>query len=342
MEKRFQDFLSQLEEAVQTEKIPGAVVSVGRGSEIFALEAFGNAVAVPYREPMTKETLFDIASLSKLTGVWAGIVRLLADGRLTLDTRLSDAIGRKIHPALESVTVFHLLTHTAGLVPFYDTFEFGDTRDQRIDGLLNLAPETVVGERVVYSDLSFIFLGEILARYAGKPLEEAASDVWRALGMNDTCFNPPPSAYCAATEIRPGETLPVRGRVHDERSEQLGGVAGHAGVFSTAGDLSRFCAALLPPCPSPLFDPEWVKRSFTNQTKHLQSDRGLGWVVYFDRPEGNIVGHTGFTGTSLWLDSASGLYVVLLTNRVHPTRANDNLYAIRKKGFETVFGVPYV
>ena len=341
MEKRFRDFLNQIDEAVRAEKIPGAVVSVGRGSEIYALEAFGSAVAVPYREPMTKDTLFDIASLSKLTGVWAGLIRLLADGRLSLDTRLSEAIGRETHPALEDVTIFHLLTHTAGLVPFYNTFEFGDTRDARVDGLLRLAPEMGVGERVVYSDLSFIFLGEILARYAGKPLEEAAADVWRALGMKDTCYNPPRTAYCAATEIRPGQTLPVRGSVHDERSEQLGGVAGHAGVFSTARDLSRFCAALLPPEPSPIFDPEWVRLSFANQTARLKSDRGLGWVVYCERPEGNIVGHTGFTGTSLWLDAASGLYVVLLTNRVHPTRANDNMYAIRKRGFETIFGVPY-
>jgi len=342
MEKRFADFLEQLREAVDNKLIPGAVVSIGRGDEIYALEAFGNAIEIPYVEPMTKDTLFDIASLSKLTGVWAGIVRLLQAGTITLDTRLPEAIGQKVHPALENVTIFHLLTHTAGLVPFIDTFDFGDTREERIAGMLNTAPTGELGKQVVYSDLSFIFLGEILARYAGKPLEEAAADVWHALGMNDTCFNPPRTAYCAATEIRPGETMPVRGSVHDERSEQLGGVAGHAGVFSTARDLSRFCAALLPPTPSDLFDAEWVKKSFTNQTKHLDSDRGLGWVTYHERAEGNIVGHTGFTGTSMWLDSMTGLYVVLLTNRVHPTRANDNLYAIRKKGFETIFGVPYV
>ena len=160
--------------------------------------------------------------------------------------------------------------------------------------------------------------------------------------MNDTCFNPPKTAYCAATEIRVGETLPVRGTVHDERADQLGGVAGHAGVFSTARDLARFCAALLPPTPSPIFDPEWVKRSFANQTAHLGSNRGLGWIAYTERPEGNIVGHTGFTGTSLWLDSATGLYVVLLANRVHPSRDNDAMFPIRKFGYETIFGVPYV
>ena len=159
--------------------------------------------------------------------------------------------------------------------------------------------------------------------------------------MKDTCFNPAPGAYCAATEIRVGETLPVRGSVHDERACQLGGVAGHAGVFSTARDLCKFCAAFLPPTPNPMFDQAWVKKSFTNQTAHLNSTRGLGWIAYHEKEGGNIVGHTGFTGTSLWLDSETGVYVVLLTNRVHPSRKNEAPYALRKQGFETVYGVPY-
>lgn len=339
MEKRFEAFLSQIHEAVDRHFVPGAVVSIGRGAEIHALEAMGDAVEIPRREPMTVDTLFDIASLSKLTGVWAGIVRQLAAGAIALDTPIDQALGRDVRDELKKVTVFHLLTHTAGLVPFRDTFDFGDTRDARISGLLHLAPIAAPGTEVVYSDLSFIFLGEILARLTGKPLEEAAADTWRALGMNDTCFCPPGTAYCAATEVVEGVT--TRGWVHDERSQQLGGVAGHAGVFSTARDLSRFCAALLPPTPSPLFDREWVKRSFTTQTAGLNARRGLGWVVYHEGARGNIVGHTGFTGTSLWLDEATGLYVVLLTNRVHPTRDNPRIMDIRKRGFETIFAVPY-
>lgn len=342
MEKRFEDFLKHVETAVREKRIPGAVAAIGRGDELYALKAYGNAIITPVVEPMTEDTLFDVASLSKLVGVWSGIVQYLANGRLPLDATLPEAIGRRTHEKLKNVTVWNLLTHTAGLVPFHDTFEFGDTREERVQGLLDLAPVAEPGKEVVYSDLSFIFLGEILARLAGKPLEEAAADTWRALGMNDTCFNPPKTAYCAATEIRVGETLPVRGTVHDERADQLGGVAGHAGVFSTARDLARFCASLLPPTPSPIFDPEWVKRSFANQTAHLGSNRGLGWIAYTERPEGNIVGHTGFTGTSLWLDSATGLYVVLLANRVHPSRDNDAMYPIRKFGYETIFGVPYV
>ncbi len=342
MKDRIDRFLSQLNTAVSDGLIPGCVVSIGRGDEIYALEAYGSAILMPTVEPMTVDTVFDIASLSKLTGVWAGIVRLLADKKISLDTTLPTAIGRNVHPLLKEVTVFQLLTHTAGLIPFIDTYEFGDTRDERINGLLNTAPVEAAGKNVVYSDLSFIFLGEILAYQTGKPLEAEASEIWRALGMNDTCFNPPKGTYCAATELYEGEALPVRGSVHDERAQQLGGVAGHAGVFSTARDLSRFCAALLPPKPSELFDQEWVRRSFENQVPTLNTPRGLGWIPYHERSDGNIVGHTGFTGTSLWLDSKTGIYVVLLTNRVHPTRNNDCMARIRKKGFETMFEVPYV
>ncbi len=342
MKDRINEFLNQLKLAVSDKLIPGCVVSIGRGSDIYAIEAYGSAIITPTVEPMTVDTLFDIASLSKLTGVWAGIIRLLMSKKITLDTTLPAALDKSVHPLLKDITVFQLLTHTAGLVPFMDTDSFGDTREARIDGLLNTPPAEAAGKKVVYSDLSFIFLGEILAHQTGKPLNEAASDIWRALGMNDTCFNPPKGAYCAATEIRKGEKLPVRGSVHDERACQLGGVAGHAGVFSTARDLSRFCAALLPPEPSDLFDPEWVRRSFQNQVRALGSERGLGWIPYHERDDGNIVGHTGFTGTSMWLDSKTGLYVVLLANRVHPSRANDNMAKIRKKGFETIYEVPYV
>lgn len=341
MEKRFLDFMKQVESYVGEGKVPGAVAAVGRGDEIYFLKAFGNAIITPVVERMTEDTLFDIASLSKLTGVWAPMVTLLQSGRVKLETPLPEAIGKKVHPALEKITVFNLLTHTAGLVPAIDTDAFGETREERIQGLLNTPPVSPVNGQVVYSDLSFIFLGEIIANITGKPLEVAAGEIWKALGMNDTCYNPAPGAFCAATEIRKGETLPVRGSVHDERACQLGGVAGHAGVFSTARDLCRFCAAFLPPVPSALFDAAWVKKSFENHTAHLSSNRGLGWIAYNERPEGNIVGHTGFTGTSLWLDSASGVYTVLLTNRVHPSRDNDAPYALRKSGFETVYGVPY-
>ena len=341
MEQRYSEFFRQVEDYVNAKQVPGAVAAIGRGDEIFGIGTYGNAIITPVVEPMTENTLFDIASLSKLTGVWAPMVTLLQEGKVTLDTYLPEVIEKKMHPTLEKITVFNLLTHTAGLIPFMDVDKFGDTREERIQGFLDTPAHIPLNTKVMYSDLSFIFLGEIIAKITGKPLEAAAGEIWKKLGMLDTCFNPAPGTFCAATEIRKGETLPVRGSVHDERAEQLGGVAGHAGVFSTARDLCRFCAALLPPTPSPVFDRAWLKKSFENHTAHLNSNRGLGWIAYHEKAGGNIVGHTGFTGTSLWLDSETGVYTVLLTNRVHPSRDTDAPYPLRKIGFETVYGVPY-
>jgi len=342
MEKRFAEFFRQVEQYVLDKQVPGAVAAVGRGDEIFGIRTYGNAIITPVVEPMTENTLFDIASLSKLTSAWAPMMLLLQEGKVKLDTYLPDAVGRKVHPSLEKVQVFNLLTHTSCLVPTLNVYEMGESREERMEKLFITTELTSINEKVVYNDPDFIFLGEIVAHITGKPLEIAAGEVWKKLGMLDTCFNPAPGAYCAATEIRKGETLPVRGSVHDERSVQLRGVSGHAGVFSTARDLCRFCAALLPPKPSEIFDPEWIRKSFTNHTAHLNSNRGLGWIAYHEKPGGNIVGHTGFTGTSLWLDSETGVYTVLLTNRVHPSRSNDAPNPLRKRGFETIYGVPYL
>ena len=342
MEKRFQEFFRQVEEYVAQKQVPGAVAAIGRGDEIFGIRTFGHAILTPSVEPMTENTLFDIASLSKLTGTWAPILLLLQEGKLTLDTYLPDAIGKEVHPSLEKVRVFNLLTHTSCLIPKIDVYEYGESREERLDKIRMTTELTSIDTKVVYNDPDFIFLGEIVENLTGKRQDEAAGEIWKKLGMNDTCYNPAPGTYCAATEIRKGQTLPVRGSVHDERSEQLRGIAGHAGVFSTARDLCRFCAAILPPKPSEIFDPEWIKKSFTNHTAHLNSNRGLGWIAYHEKPGGNIVGHTGFTGTSLWLDSETGIYTVLLTNRVHPTRDTNAPNPLRKSGFETVYGVPYL
>lgn len=312
-------------EAVEREDFPGAVFLTGAVDEGTILcEAYGCAQWLPFRRPMKKDTQFDIASLSKLTGVWPGVMRLLGDGKLTLESTLGDLLpGRPVHPAIRNVTVFHLLTHTAGLHPFMNTH--GETREERINSLLELPPIKPAGVEAIYSDLSFIFLGEILAAKTGMPLEESAAVIWRELGMEHTFYNPPRYLDFAATELRAGRTLPQVGEVHDERSTQLGGVAGHAGVFSTAEDLSRFCRAICIPDKCTVLKSEWVRRSYTNQTEALGGDRGLGWVVY--NPQ--VVGHTGFTGTSIWMHTETGEYAVLLTNRVHPTRDNENLYPVR-------------
>ena len=342
-QKSVELFDEQVRIAVEEEKIPGAVLLAGRNGETMLHKAYGYAQLQPTREPMTLDTSFDIASLTKLTGTWPAIMRLLQSGRYTLDTKLPDMLDRPMHPQLREVTLWNLLTHTAGFVPDMWPDRFGATRLDRIDGLLSLEPIKPRNGQVLYSDLSFIFLGEIIAQAYGKPQNEVAREIFDELGMPSTGYLPPRGTYCAATEFRAnrptGMEFPVRGSVHDETCEMLGGVAGHAGVFSTAADLGRFCAAIIPDHCHPMFEKEWLIKAFTNQTAFLGENRCLGWIAYHERPEGNIVGHTGFTGTSMWIDTVSGDYVVLLTNRVHPTRKNSALAPIRREGFRTVFGV---
>ena len=323
--------------AVAEEKIPGAVLLIGNGGKTQFHEAWGWAQLIPEKLPMTKNTLFDIASLSKLAGTWPGIMLLLQEGRLSPEDKLCEMLHhQKMHPDIRDVTLFQLLTHTAGLVPSCHPDVFGQTRKERIDGLFMLKPECPAGEKVLYSDLSFIFLGEILADAMGEKQEYVAAEIFNALGMYDTCYCPKEGAYCAATEIRDGAT--VRGRVHDSTCRMLGGVAGHAGVFSTAEDLGTFCAAILPPTNHPAFHADWLKKAYENHTAHLGGNRGLGWIAYHEKAGGNIVGHTGFTGGSIWMDTETGDYVILLTNRVHPSRENAELGPIRRKLFLLAFG----
>ncbi len=331
-------FAEIVRQNVECGKIPGAVLLAGQRGDIWLHEAYGAAQLIPERDDMRKETCFDIASLSKLTGTWPAIMLLLQSGRLTLETKMPDMLDRPMHPALREVTLWNLLTHTAGFIPDMWPDIFGPTRQERIDGLLSLQPIKPRGSQVLYSDLSFIFLGEIIQQAYGKPHQQVAREIFDALNMLSTGYLPPQDRHFAATEIRPRTDLPRRGRVHDETCEMLGGVAGHAGVFSTSEDLGRFCAAIIPDRCHPLFDADWLRRAYANQTAHLGENRCLSWIAYGQRPQGNIIGHTGFTGTSLWIDTVSGDYVVLLTNRVHPTRANDHIIPLRREGFKMIFG----
>ena len=323
-------------ECVRREEIPGAVLLIGNRGKTLCHEAWGWAQLIPEKLPMTKDTLFDIASLTKIVGTWTGIAMLLQEGRLSLDDKLCDMLHhQKMHPSLREITLWNLLTHTAGLIPFRHPSEELETRKERIDELFMIPAERERGAQAVYSDLSFIYLGEILAEAMGEKQNFVVDEICNALGMYDTCYLPSKNAYCAATEVREGET--IRGWVHDTTAHMLGGVAGHAGLFSTAADLGAFCAAILPPTQHPAFREEWLKRSYENQTAHLGENRALGWIAYVERPEGNIVGHTGFTGTSIWMDTASGDYVILLTNRVHPTRENRAHLKLRREVFKVLF-----
>ena len=327
-----------LRDACEKRLIPGAVFLAGNGNDVLFHQAYGCAQWIPDELPMTEDTRFDLASLTKVTATWPCIVRLLEAGELDLEMTLPEMLDDwDIPESHRWITLFHLLTHTAGLTEDEDVDTFGATRAERVRATVTFPLKYPAGE-VHYSDLGFILLGEIVSKKTGLPLDQAARRIWDELGMTHTTFNPPKDLPFASTEIVNGVT--TRGTVHDERAQQLFGVAGHAGAFSTAGDLGIYCRQLLPGRHSLICSDEWLRRSFKLHVPDETWNRGLAWVVHRETPEGSLIGHTGFTGTSLHVDTVSGDYDVLLTNRVHPTRANKNLQAIRMRIRHILYGLP--
>jgi len=318
-----------IEEAVAQDQIPGAVLLVGQPGRILHFKAYGSRTLVPAREPMTVDTIFDAASLTKVVATTPAIMRLLEWGRL----RLNDPVTRYL-PDFQGgespITVRDLLTHFSGLRPGLDLRPPWSGRRTGIYLALIDPPVEWPGVRFIYSDINFILLGELVERLSGRPLEEfVAEEIWRPLGMKDTMYCPPASLAprIAPTEIVDGVLL--RGVVHDPTARFMGGVAGHAGMFTTAADLACFAEMMLGEGEREgvrLFSSLTVRKFTTPQSPPDQPIlRGLGWDIEspYSGNRGELFpvgsyGHTGFTGTSLWIDPVSRTYVILLANSVHP------------------------
>jgi uncharacterized protein YbbC (DUF1343 family)/CubicO group peptidase (beta-lactamase class C family) len=342
---RLRRIATLVENAIQAGRIPGAVVLVGHQGEIVYERAFGARAVDDVVEPMTLDTVFDLASLTKAVATTTSIMVLLEEGRL----RLRDPVVAHI-PEFAShdkgrITVQHLLTHVSGLrpdLPLEDVFE-GEA--VAIARTADEIPEAVPGERFIYSDLNFMLLAEIVRRVSGQTLDHFSRDrIFQPLGMRDTLFTPPlalvpriaPTEACAPLAWPcggPGASM-LRGRVHDPTARRMGGVAGHAGLFSTAGDLARFSLMLLGGGAHDgirVLAPHSVARMTQVSTPdHLADRRGLGWDIdsRFSSNRGDLFsvgsfGHTGFTGTSLWLDPRSETFVVFLSSRLHPSGQGD-------------------
>ncbi|WKX74194.1 serine hydrolase [Streptomyces sp. XD-27] len=319
----------------------GAVVLAGRGGDTLVHEAFGWAVRyASYDEvcdrgvelprerwvPARRDTIFDLASLTKLcTAVVA--VWCVERGTLELDRPVAAYAPEFTAAAEHGITVRQLLTHTSGLRPELPLYECAG-RERMLERLRAEPPLSAPGGARCYSDLNLLVLQEILERITGRPLDALVRDVVTGpLGMRDTCFRPPAAVLprIAATEDqrRPWAKLDrgmLRGVVHDENAYALGGVAGHAGLFGTAGDLGRLCGALLGGGAY-----EGVRILAADSVDLLLAAPGLGFEVDQGWFMGELAGrgaagHTGFTGTSLVLDRATGAFVVLLANTVHPRR----------------------
>ena len=330
-----------IQKAIDDELIPGAVLLIGHDGQVIYRKAYGWRALVPRREAMTTDTIFDIASLTKVTATTPSIMKLFNEGKIRLNDRVTEYLP-EFQGGTSNITVRDLLTHFSGLRPDVSTDPKWRGYDMGIRLALVDPPIAPPGVRFIYSDTNFELLGEIVHRLSGKMLSDFARDeIFRPLGMKDTMFNPPASLRprIAPTELLDG--VPLRGVVHDPQARAMDGVAGHAGVFSTADDLSRYVQMMLNLGElngKRLFSPLTVRKFTTPQTPADQPIlRGLGWDI--DSPyssnRGELFpigsyGHTGFTGTSIWIDPVTKTYVILLTNSVHPHRGK-NLVPFRAK-----------
>ncbi len=341
-----------IEDSIAKKECPGAVVLVGRHGKVVYRKAYGSRALVPAREPMTVDTVFDMASLTKVLATAPSVMTLVEDGKIRLQDRVAKFIPEFVlgGGARDQVTVEELLTHRAGLAPDDPMALYTGTKKEIFERKYRQPLAYPPGARFVYSDVGYEVLGELVERVSGLPLDEFARQrVFLPLGMKETGFRPlSPSPSSPSQKSSSSLSLPLsriapteringvirRGAVHDPRAYALGGVAGHAGLFSTADDVARFCAAMLKGGGGVL-SPAAVASMMRPRFYGDADLRGLGWDVetHFSSNRGDLfplgsVGHTGWTGTSLWLDPTTDMFVVLLTNRNHPDESG-NVIALR-------------
>ncbi|MCA9163451.1 MAG: beta-lactamase family protein [Planctomycetales bacterium] len=317
-----------IDRAIADGEMPGCVVLVGRRGKVFYYEAFGHRQIEPEPVAMTRDTVFDLASLTKPIATATSVMKLVDAGQVDLDQPAARYLPEFGDEAKREITVRQLLTHQSGLTPDNALGDYQHGRDEawrRICGLKLVAPR---GSKFMYSDVGFIVLGKLVERVADQPLDEfARRNIFAPLGMNDTGYLPsePLRQRAAPTEQRDGRWM--RGEVHDPRAYLLGGVAGHAGLFSTAEDLAVYAAAMADQGrfgdQRLLSEATWTRMVTSHDVGRGQ--RTLGW----DRRTGYSInrgeafsdeafGHGGFTGTVIWIDPKSELFFVFLSNRLHP------------------------
>lgn len=333
----------QMDRAVQSGLIPGAVVLIGHDGRVVYQKAYGSRALIPHREPMTLDTIFDAASLTKVIATTPSIMRLLEEGKIRLNDPVTTYLP-EFQGGHSGITIRNLMTHFSGLRPDLDLRPAWSGYNTGIERALTDKPAGPPGVHFVYSDINFILLGEIVHRLSGKMLNEyARENIYEPLGMHETMFLPPASLRprIAPTEIDPTTGEPLRGQVHDDTSRYMGGVAGHAGVFTTAADLAKFAQMMLDQGEGNgvrLFSAATVRKFTSPQSPPDQPIlRGLGWDIDspYSSPRGELFpigsyGHTGYTGTSLWIDPFSRTYVIILTNAVHPHRGHS-VVALRSR-----------
>lgn len=326
-----------VDKAIQDGKIPGAVVIIGNQDGAVYRKAFGYRALVPEKELMTVDTIFDISSLTKVVATAPAVLQLVEQGKLRLEDPVARYWPEFKANGKDSITVRQLLTHYSGLRADLDNYPPWHGYRTALDMIVKEKPGSIPGTSFLYSDINYVILGELVRRLSGLPLDDYCTEhIFRPLGMKDTAFRLSALVHerIAPTQFRNGKLM--QGEVHDPMAYKMGGVAGHAGLFSTADDLSIYAQTMINMGVhnnARILSSLMVRKMTSNQSpvdKTVQ--RGLGWDI--DSPYSSnrgalfpigSYGHKGFTGTSIWIDPISKTYVIVLTNHVHPDGKGDSL-----------------
>ena len=330
---------SIVQDAIHDGQIPGAVLLVWHNGQVVYRKALGSRSLEPRHETMTVDTIFDLASLTKVVATTTAVMQLVQKGQLRVNDPVAKYIPEFGQNGKDDITIRQLLTHFSGLREDMDLSPPWEGKETALRMAYAETPEYAPGSRFLYSDTNFIVLGALVERVSGMPLEQyCQKNIFAPVAMTHTRFLPPASRLpkIAPTEFDEQGKM-IRGVVHDPRARRMGGVAGHAGLFSTADDLSKFAQCLLNG-GSPILSPSMVEKMTTpQQPPNAPALRGFGWDIDspFSSNRGELLplgsfGHTGFTGTSLWIDPTTRTFIVLLTNAVHP-RGKGSAVALRDK-----------
>ena len=329
-----------IDSAINKKITPGAQVFIAKAGKVISSRGFGFQTYDNNSPPIDETSIYDVASLTKVLATTPIAMKLIAQKKLGLDQ------FTKNHK--DDITIRHLLTHSSGLKPFIEFFKFDPllSKNEIVSQIIQSDLDFIPGEKYQYSDLGMIILKEIIEIVSNRNLDKLAhSWLYLPLGMSSTLFNPPVEMV---SEIVPTEIDTVyrkrllQGEVHDENAHLLGGVSGHAGLFSTASDIGKYAQMMLDDGlwkGGPIFKNEQIAKFTELHHLPIDSERTLGW----DTPSQNrkssagdffstsTYGHLGYTGTSLWIDPENEIIVVLLTNRVHPSRERGGIYGIRRE-----------
>ncbi len=338
----FEESIQLIKNGIGT-AFPCAAVAVGIGHKVFVREFFGKRQIQPTALTLTEDTLFDLASLSKLVATTMLCLKFIENGKLSLNDNISKFFNYTGN--YSDCEIRHLMTHSSGLPAGLPLFSMNHKNDDVLRTILDAERCGKAGENVIYSCIGYIVLKKILEKAGNESLDKLARKyVFEPLNMNNACYNPDKSKNIAATERYPHTGEWATGHVHDENAYFLGGVSGNAGVFATLDDMIAFagmCSEMgIAQNGNTYLTKETFDMAITNYTPYKKESRGLGFQLKGkqDFPGGNLFsegsfGHTGFTGTSLYTDKNTGLWAIILTNAVHYGRENRNRYFSVRRGF---------